>query len=716
MIRILQGDARDVLKTLPDNSVHCCVSSPPYYGLRDYQVAGQIGLEASPDEYIAQLVAVFREVSRVLRDDGTLWLNLGDSYNAKPSGTRYANAAGFRNGATYTSEASKQAWDTGLGAKQLLMMPARVALALQADGWWLRSDVIWHKPNPMPESVTDRPTSSHEHVFLLAKSQRYFYDADAVREACSELSVQVHGTGYDGDASVHKYVDAFGLKGSLRRNGNNRDLSAGRNIRNVWTIATAPYPDAHFACVDADTEALTPEGWKDHEDLEDGDLIAAYDRPSGRLSWQPATFHRYPFSGDLVAIEKRDASQRLTPNHRCLIRRRTSGEDVTEAKDLKPGMEIPVSALLDVEEGVGPGADLAALIGWYLTEGERRRHHTIRINQSLAANPNKVVAIRGVLNRLGVRYGESVRRREWRGRPSDMIVFSLQGEIVERLYAYSPDKRVALSWLAWPRSDINFLLDAIIDGDGHRRDDGRRCIVQKDRQFIDAIQMLGLRIGINISISARKDGGYIAYLTEGSWLTLRSTNGRHIPLGTVEYNGTVWCPSVSSGFWLARRRGRTFVTGNTFPPELAERCIKAGTSEKGCCANCGAPWVRMTERTAFEPNAAVGSDRKPLHAETYSRHKLSIPGGQSLVGGATRTTGWSPSCQCKVLSGTEAERGEVGTVPCTVLDPFAGAFTAPMVADRLQRNAIGIELSEAYCSMARARLAADAGMFAEIAN
>jgi len=413
MIRILHGDCREVLNSLPDNSVHCCVTSPPYYGLRDYQVAGQIGLEASPDEYVAQLVAVFREVRRVLRDDGTLWCNLGDGYSGGPSHAHEGMAAlgaQYRGGGHKLTAIDKPQRSAGTKPKDLLMMPARVALALQADGWWLRSDIIWAKKNCMPESVTDRPTSSHEHVFLLAKSPRYFYDAEAVKEDSitgdmrrpygSQGAWEIDGRPPEqrhggkprkalAGPTYERHRSAIDGGQSLQAEPNGT-----RNLRNVWTIATNPYPDAHFA---------------------------------------------------------------------------------------------------------------------------------------------------------------------------------------------------------------------------------------------------------------------------------------------------------------------------TFPPELAERCIKAGTSEKGCCANCGAPWVRQTQ-TDYKRHEKWFGDKQDAR---HSRGSAGVGYNEPI---ATRTIGWSPSCQCKVLSGTGAERGEVGTVPCTVLDCFAGAFTAPMVADRLQRNAIGIELSEAYCSMARARLVADAGMFAEIAD
>jgi DNA modification methylase len=401
-IRLIGGDCREVLATLPANSVHCVVTSPPYYGLRDYgtaqwaggdaacdhqqpsgqrqdvgreQVDGfhgssivselktrqyrdtcgkcgatrvdrQIGLEATPDAYLAEMVAVFREVRRVMHHDAVAFINMGDSF---------AN-------------------------KQLLMMPARLALALQADGWWLRSDIIWHKPNPMPESVTDRPTGAHEHVFLLAKSARYFYDADAVRE-----------TSITNDPRrPYTSMGAKRLDGrETWHSGENRDGEdfSSRSLRNVWTIATAPYSAAHFA---------------------------------------------------------------------------------------------------------------------------------------------------------------------------------------------------------------------------------------------------------------------------------------------------------------------------TFPPALGERCIRAGTSERGCCAACGAPWGRegtshIEHTQRVHNHQKYGDDGQFQHAAANRHRDGHIPGRK-----ISTTTGWSPSCAC-----------DADIVPCTVLDPFAGAGTTLLVADRLQRDAIGIELSPDYTRMAMDRCRDDAPLFAE---
>lgn len=408
-VRILQGDCRDVLKALADNSVHCVVTSPPYFGLRDYQtgawdggdpacdhrkskpsrtaasaasstldggkeqthrshtfgqicgrcgarrIDAQIGLEPSPDAYIAKMVAVFREVRRVMRLDASLWLNLGDSFLDK----------------------------------QLLMMPARVALALQAEGWWLRQDIIWHKVNPMPESVTDRCTSAHEHIFMLTKAPRYYYDSVAIREDASDASKERYQ--YPLRRELQNSYGKTNRWSGDTRDGNTTPLyQSSRNCRNVWTIATEPYPESHFA---------------------------------------------------------------------------------------------------------------------------------------------------------------------------------------------------------------------------------------------------------------------------------------------------------------------------TFPAELASRCIRAGTSERGCCAACGAPWVRQVERSVAYTSGSGRAGNPP--SGKYGGTEQAESGDYDIRMGpsvSSVTIGWLPSCQCNAA-----------VVPCTVLDCFAGAFTAPMVADRLQRHAIGIELSEAYCEMARARLVKDAGMFAEIA-
>jgi DNA modification methylase len=243
-LTIYGGDCRTVLCELPDESVHCVVTSPPYWGLRDYGVADQLGLEPTPEQYVENMVAVFREVRRVLRSDGTVWLNLGDSYASGEIGRHDGYNPTRANGTTTRKpfgERRQGTLDTGLKPKDLVGIPWRVAFALQADGWYLRSDVIWSKPNPMPESVTDRPTKSHEYVFLLAKSPRYYFDADAVRETALQPAGEAIATGQ------HKVHDTRGNGASRLTTLGTNQGAAGRNIRTVWTVATQPYPGAHFA-------------------------------------------------------------------------------------------------------------------------------------------------------------------------------------------------------------------------------------------------------------------------------------------------------------------------------------------------------------------------------------------------------------------------------------------------------------------------------------
>ncbi len=233
------GDALAALSQMPSESVQCVVTSPPYWALRDYGVDGQLGLEPAPEEYIAKMVAVFREVRRVLMKDGTCWLNIGDSYaGSSQTGGTNSLEHGKRVGRMF--HAPKRAT---VKPKDLCMIPARLALALQADGWYLRSDIIWHKQNPMPESCQDRPTSAHEHIFLLTKAERYFYDAWAVRTEPKPASIARCRAGFQGAADKN---DAMHYGNGFQR-GDGYELSNGANLRNVWQFATQAFPEAHFA-------------------------------------------------------------------------------------------------------------------------------------------------------------------------------------------------------------------------------------------------------------------------------------------------------------------------------------------------------------------------------------------------------------------------------------------------------------------------------------
>lgn len=266
---LYQGDVFDILPWIQSESVHCCVTSPPYWALRDYGVDGQIGLEETIEEYLEKMVLVFREVKRILRDDGTLWLNMGDTYNfGKVRPMEALNAGGYCNSDTLSRQRI-----SSLKPKDLIGIPWRLAFALQADGWYLRSDIIWHKPNAMPESVKDRPTKCHEYLFLLSKNKKYYYDAQAIREPVTG-NAHSRGNGvnpkakvplnWDTDPGAHKRHNRCGRNSHTRvdRTPNNRHgkvkqnesfsasisgLVQTRNKRSVWSVGTSPCTFAHFA-------------------------------------------------------------------------------------------------------------------------------------------------------------------------------------------------------------------------------------------------------------------------------------------------------------------------------------------------------------------------------------------------------------------------------------------------------------------------------------
>jgi DNA modification methylase len=297
------GDATEMLRRMPDESVQCCVSSPPYWNFRDYGVVGQIGLEKSIQEYIVKITTVFEEVRRVLRKDGTCWINLGDSYaggkigrtdntlEARQNLCRHGHSGINKKAIDGNNNGRQHKPTDGLKPKDLCGIPWRVAFALQAAGWYLRCDVIWSKPNPMPESVEDRPTKSHEYLFLLAKSQKYYYDAEAIKEPCSqnEMANGFRGGAYTGNETFDNaasgkrkargnykvpsgWDQGEGAHGNFHREGRAKpDKQRGhgrrhvgfndrwdqmpksqqcgmmRNKRDVWEIATHAFPEAHFA-------------------------------------------------------------------------------------------------------------------------------------------------------------------------------------------------------------------------------------------------------------------------------------------------------------------------------------------------------------------------------------------------------------------------------------------------------------------------------------
>jgi hypothetical protein len=555
----------------------------------------------------------------------------------------------------------------------------------------------------MPESVTDRPTKSHEYVFLLTKSRNYFFDADAVREesqANEESRRRAEYGRYDAE------------QGKLKGNGdykpdylntNDGYYKPGRNKRTVWTITTKPYPGAHFACVDTETECLTKQGWMNYERLNKGMEIAGYELDTGLLRWQKLNdISAYDvIDEEMVSVETRDMSMLLTWNHRCVVRRRTKEEPITEdaivirAHELNTRSYIPISA--DWAEpscgGVYMQPEFAELMGWFVTDGYIKHSKFVGIDQSWAVNKEKCNRIRYLLEYLQADYKHKITKREWGGRPADMMHITIRGEVAERLLALCPNKKVPFGMLTWQEGSMKSFLNGVIGGDGSlRKDDGRISIIQKNKAFLDDIQAIAVRLGNTANLSQRKDGTWVLYLTGRKYRGLRGTNGKNNVIGRKKYTGVVWCPQTELTTFVARRNGKVFITGNTFPPELPEICIKAGTSEKGVCPVCGAGWVRVVERTSNPSGKKKDwSEFWPKDGDKPARTGNPIqdpsPGAPTV-----KTLGWKPSCEHNEES-----------VSAIVLDVFAGSGTTIMVANALGRRGIGIDLSWDYLQLARER-------------
>jgi DNA modification methylase len=255
-LKILVGDCRETLKQLPDQCVQTCITSPPYFGLRDYGNDGQIGLEQTPHDFVDQLVSVFREVKRVLRDDGTLWLNLGDSYSsykdgkATPDTTRGEDTGTLVDKGLAKNRMASTFTGTRIKNKDLIGIPWMVAFALRSDGWYLRQDIIWHKPNPMPESVEDRCTKSHEYIFLMSKSQKYYYDQEAIKVPPAESTPGRGPVDFGGEKGRNYTPDKNdpNFRGGNEQWGRTYEYKDGNvNKKSVWTIPTKPFKGAHFA-------------------------------------------------------------------------------------------------------------------------------------------------------------------------------------------------------------------------------------------------------------------------------------------------------------------------------------------------------------------------------------------------------------------------------------------------------------------------------------
>lgn len=761
---------------LKDNSVHCAISSFPYWGLRSYGLPnvvfggqsdcshewgatqdphkrgqveqtkwknadgagngqnattgqfcqlcggwlGSFGLEPTMTLHVQNAVIVSREIRRVLHPMGTFWLNYGDSYATGKNGRSAADGkATGSDDRTFRDKPFSTAGE--VSEKNLCLIPQRVAIALQEDGWILRAAPPWIKRNAMPESVQDRPGNAHEYVFMFTKGKKYYYDIERARRGKAESTMKDPRSNGNGHRRDRDYP------GSANNGGTNLgDPAGGRSLRtsdfffdsldsyiahlqairdnggmlldstgmpDAFVVNPTPYRFAHFACVDEETECLTPDGWKTHGELNcDDDLIASFDLFDKRLSWQKIkTIHKYQVENqDMVSVGERDLSMLVTPNHRTVIRKREAGKTISDdyyvirADEINGRNYIPVAApwgdAFHILAENLTSLRLAELCGWYVTEGYAIGANRIGIDQSIAVNPEKVERIRKLLTDLNVDFCEYLIKRTWQGRTADMVKFKLKGWIVENLRQVCPDKCLPVDCLEWSHQRLESLLVGIMLGDGSiRKDDGRMSVIQKSKKFIDTVQAIAIRLGYTAVINQRKDGAWTCNITKRPYRSVRATNGIGTTISTEKYSGIVWCPETTLTTFVARRRGRVFITGNTFPPALVAPMIQASTSEKGVCPKCGAPWLRQVERTAM---VIKRSDRQEQMGE-FGRTQSS---GTMVSPASSKTTGWQPSCKCK----------HVSPVAAIVLDPFAGSGTVGQVCNELGRRFIGLDLNPRY--------------------
>lgn len=578
-----------------------------------------------------------------------------------------------------------------------------------------------------------RPTQSYEPIGLLTKD-RYYWDNEAVRTPYAPSSTprkyRNHfagnfGAGKDGvkmGRDEAKYESAAELAGANARNvqeiyDNESVLKwLGREYPELYIeymlwqseasdilkLPTAQFREEHFACVDTETEMLTASGWKKYNEVESGELAAQYDLASHKLSWgKVESIVSYKVKNqNMVSVGNFNLDIKLTPNHRTIVSKinRNNGTmglpQIIRADQLTVQHQIPISAEWEAggESPVSP--EFAELLGWYVAEGwENPNGKHLEISQSLSANKSKAERIEYLLSQVGARFSRALGVSKYNGSPYYMYYFQVDGFINLKLREYAPHKLLSHSVLLWDSSLLNCLLNGLVNGDGHVREDGRQCFIQKSKQTIDIVQAIAVRCGYATLVRQRK-GMWRLYLTKKRFVGLRGTGGKNKEINTEPYTGIVWCPQMPLGTFVARRNGRMFITGNTFHPDLPAFFIKAGTSEYGCCADCGAPWARKMEQ--------VGKVMEGVHSRTadvngYSESSALRGNGVTVY----KTVGWEKTCKC--------ETDEV--VPALVCDPFSGAATTLMTANRLGRDAIGIEISDKFKDIGERRVVNDAPLF-----
>ena len=556
-----------------------------------------------------------------------------------------------------------------------------------------------------------RPTDAHEYILMLTKTNHYFCDREAVLEPIAESTIG-RGRVDFGGAKGRAYTPDRGdpnFRGGSEQWGRTYDYTesnsnGGRNTRSVWSFPTKPGKFNHYACVDDATDCLTAQGWKRYNELRIGEMVASYDLVKGRLRWTPLlSVSCYDVvDTDMVGFEHRSLSMLLTPDHRCVVHVR--GKDsiaVKRADGISASDRILVSADWDDSVvGAKPiSPEMAALIGWYLTEGyEQKAGSGIEIYQSLTANGDKVAIIRSLLQELRADFEEATFSRLSRGAPTLQTTFNVGGFVAHKIRELCPAKSFPVGVLLWDKSLLMPMFDAMILGDGVTRSDERRFFVQKDKRRLGMFQAVAVRLGHAASIFPRADGGCSCVSVYEKRRYRVTYNSRRSLFRKTQYSGVIWCPQTTDTTFVARRDGKMFITGNSYPPRLPETCIKSSTSEKGCCPKCGAPWARVIEKGFTAHNGSTDSG----YSVGSTANRLALLRQAAREQGTEytntpQTIDWRPTCAC----------GAGDPISCRVLDPFSGAGTTALVAEQLGLDSVSIDTSAEYIQLSKDRLADD---------
>lgn len=691
---------------------------------------GHLGLEPTIDLYVKHLCDIFDEVRRVLRDDGTCFVNMGDSYggsggyNGKggavpgraeeqdETGTgtvaRYKQPKVCREPTIYgktdglATEYDAMPVATNIPSKCLCMVPERFAIEMINRGWILRDKLPWIKAltkvkngayeiegSCMPASVTDRFTSCWEPVYFFSKSKKYWFERQfaAVKEQRNTATKPIKTD------EQEKMCMSSNFNEFMAKNG--RYTPLGANLRGAFMVNTSKTKEKHFACVDSETECLTSTGWKTWASIKAGDRAMQFDVNTGALSWgtvqDVATYNVK--DNPMIAAEKRDLSMMLTENHRTIILK-DGKYDIKRADELISENTIPISGNWngkDVNQA-GITGDFIELLGWYAAEGCKHRYgNGVDIYQSVTVNGDKVARIEYLLKNLRSAYQRTDRAHN--GKIEATI--TIHGAIATQLKLYAPTEKKKLTYdvLQYPVEQLTRLFAGLIGGDGHTRvDDGRFSFIQKSRYTSDLVQAIGVKLGYATQLTKRSDGNHIIYFTRKRAIGLRGTNGAHVAPVKTTYTGVVWCPKLPLGTFVARRRGRVFMTGNTYPVDLCVPFIRAGCP-KEICTKCGLPRYPVVKAEG----GAIGHDYMP--EATANRLEKgcvvapSIGSNTDENGQKYKRTITYTSCTCGAPF-----------VPGIVLDPFFGTGTTAVAAIQEHRQWVGCELSPEYIKFAEKRL------------